>query len=258
MAEIDLFHYRAGRGFLHRYHTGFKLLSMIILTIAIFNGEIMALSFLSLFIFSIFALEYYQSRIMSPLALIKNTKRFLIFLIIIIFTRGLMIDGSALSFFPLLSREGLTSGLLYSWKLLLLIVLGQTFISTTSPVKIHQAIFVILHPLPLINAGNTATMVSLTITFIPLIFDQYREIKDAYESRLGNNALNPVKKIYTLTLPLLQSTLLRVDEVTLAMESRCYSDNPTLPESNITLNDVLGLIICIAIPLIFFLLNCQI
>ena len=253
MAEIELFHYRTGRGVLHRFHTGFKLLSMILLSISIFRGEVIELTTLSLFISAVFMIEYYQSHILSPAKLFEKIKGFLFFLILIVFTRGLTVQGIPIKYLPIFSIEGLYSGVIYSWKLLLMIILGQVFTSTTDPVNIHGAIYRILQPLPLINAGNAATMISLTITFIPLIFDQYIEVRNAYESRLGNRSANPVKKISSLTLPLLQSTLMRADEVTLAMESRCYSDSPTLPAMKITRTDIIGLFICLAIPFIFIL-----
>jgi len=253
MAEIELFHYRKGNGILHRFNGGFKLLAMIFLSIAIFRGEVNELILLSLFISVVFLIEYFQSRILSPPLLIIKIKGFLFFLILIVFIKGLMIKGVPVRYIPLFSIEGLLSGVVYSWKLLLLIILGQLFTSTTDPVNIHGAVYRLLDHLPLINAGNTATMVSLTITFIPLIFDQYIEVRNAFESRLGNRSKNPVKKISSLALPLLQSTFLRADEVTQAMESRCYSDSPTLPAMKITVTDIICLIISMAIPFIFFL-----
>lgn len=255
MAEIDLFHYRKADGTLHRYNGGLKLLSLVILTMSIFNSDPMGLMILSILICSLFLLDYFQTGILSPLTLIKNIRGFLLFLILIIIINGFTLEGTPLWGVIKISREGTIAGLIYSWKLLILIVLGQMITSTTDPVDIYSALYRLLRPLPFINAGNTATMISLTITFIPLIFDQYIEVKNAVDSRLGSLNRNPMRKILSLSLPLLQTTLLRAEEVTLAMESRCYNDSPTMAENVLKKTDIGLFLASILFPGIILLLN---
>lgn len=252
MAEIELFHYRKGPGFLHDMDTGIKLICLITVTVGIFHSTFPELVAASILLLLLFQIEYFQSRILSPAKLIKNIRMFLLFLLFLVITRGLTIGGTDIEHIPYLSREGVLSGIIYSWKLLLTVILGQLFTSTTDPVNIHGAVYRALHRLPFINAGITATMVTLTITFIPLIFDQYLEVKNACESRLINNSRNPIRKISSIALPLLQTTFLRADEVTQAMESRCYSDNPTLPDMKIRWSDLLSLFLSSAFLLIIF------
>lgn len=255
MAEIELFHYRKAEGTLHRYNGGLKLLSMVILTISIFNGNPPGLLILSLFISFIFLLDFFQNGILSPLRLIKNIRNFLLFLIIIIIIQSFSIEGKPLLGISHISQEGILFGLIYSWKLFLLIVLGQIITSTTDPNDIHNAVYRLLRPIPFINAENTATMISLTITFIPLIFDQYIEVKNSVDSRLGNRDRNPIRMIISLSLPLIQTTLLRAEEVTLAMESRCYNDSPTMAEFSLRKADILVFFSSILLPVIILLLN---
>jgi len=246
MAEIEIFHYRNGRGILHRIDTRIKLLFIIFLTICIFNSSIWALIILTAFVLSLFLIEYMQSKITSPFSFLNNVKGFLLFLLLITLVRGLSSEVFV---------TGILSGLLYSWKLFLLVLIGQLLTSTTDPAHIQGAVYRVLHKVPYIPAGTIATMISLTITFIPLIFDQYLEVRDAANSRLGNLTRNPLTKISTIALPLLQTTLLRADEIAQAMESRCYSEHPTLNEMKMKKHDALSLIILIAIPILLFLLN---
>ncbi len=255
MAEIELFHYKKADGTLHRYNGGLKLLSLVILTVSIFNSNPKGLLILSIFISSLFLLDFFQTGILSPLKLINNIRGFLLFLCIIIIIQGFTIEGTPLMGISQISREGISSGLIYSWKLLLLIVLGQMITSTTDPVVIYSAVYRLLRPIPFINAGNTATMIILTITFIPLIFDQYIEVKNAVDSRLGSRNRNPMRRIISLSLPLIQTTLLRADEVTLSMESRCYNDSPTMVEFSLRKADILLFLFSILFPVIILLLN---
>ena len=238
MAEIDLFHYRKGSGSLHLIDPGIKLLLFFLLTLITFQSNIVSLIVISFTVFLLFMLEYMQSGIISPLRFLKTISYFLLFLLFIILGRWFAIGGI----------EGLLSGIVYSWKLLIILINGQLLTSTTDPSGIHSTVYKTLNPVPLVPAGQIATMVSLTITFIPLIFDQYLECRDANNSRLGNTAGNPMKKIFSIAYPLLLSTIFRAEEIAMAMESRCYNENPTMPDIKIKKLDMF----CLFFMLIFF------
>ena len=255
MAEIDLFHYRRALGFLHFMDTRIKLLTVLLFTIIIFNSKYISLVLITIFAVTIFIIEYRQSKTISPASFIKKTGIFLLFLIAIIFIRGLTIEGTSIPYLPFFSFEGLQSGAIYSWRLFIILITGQLLISTTEPSLIHGAIYIILKPLPFFPAGQIATMTSLTITFIPLLFDQYKEVQNASHSRLGNRAKNPITKIKSIVLPLLQTTIIGADEIAQAMESRCYNENPTLPNMKIKKTDLFSLISILILLTIIILLN---
>ena len=255
MAEIELFHYHPSNGSLHNLDTRFKLLAMFSLTITIFKSQPFALILCSIFISVLFLVDYVQSKRLSPYKLILNIKGFLFFLLLIVLTRSMTVAGKPFLEIAYISIEGLYSGLIYSWKLLLLVILSQIFTSTTNPSDLHGAIYKLFYGVPLIQAGTIATMMTLAISFIPIIFDQYLEVKNASHSRLGNITRNPIKKISSIALPLLQTTLIRADEVAMAMESRCYSDNPTMPDMKFKTVDLIGLLILIVFLTIILLSN---
>ncbi len=242
MAEIELFHYRKGNGYLHFMDTRIKLLIILLLSISTFNSGTTALLTHTTLTTAIFVVEFKQTGILSPFKFIKNVKFFLIFLILIILIRGFTTEGTQIPFISFISIEGLQLGALYSWKLFIILIISQLLTSTTDPSNIQGAIHTILKPIPFIRAGQIATMISLTITFIPLLFDQFLEVRNASYSRLGNRSGNPVKKISSMVLPLLQTTIFRADEIAQAMESRCYTENPTPPEMRIKKSDIISLI----------------
>ena len=231
MAEIDLFHYRKGNSLLHRLNPGIKLFVFFILSILTFRSGIYSLIMISSLVAMLFLSVYIKSA--SPFSFIKTLSGFLFFLILVTSGRWLA-EGNI---------EGLYSGLVYSWKLLILMLNSHILTTTTDTSEIHGAVYKMLKPVPFVPAGRTATMVSLTILFIPLIFDQYLECRDAFDSRLGSSSRNLVRKIFSIAYPLMQNTVFRAEEVAFAMESRCYNDNPTVPEMKIKKPDVVSLFV---------------
>jgi len=246
MAEIELFHYRSGTGFFHNLNTGIKYLSALLLSLALFNSSFRELLVFTItFIPTVFILL--KPATSTLLKRISAMKGFLIFLILVAGARGFSFSGSA-------SERWIHSSV-YVWKIVLLLIIGQILISTTDPADLHGAVYRFLRRIPFLPAGPIATMLSLTISFIPLIFDQYDEIRQAAESRLAGLIKNPVKKVLVTALPLMETTLSRADEISMAMESRCYVHNPTLKESHITMRDILALLISVFLSTAIFLLK---
>ena len=235
MAEIDIFHYRKGNSVFHILDPGLKLFYFFVISVLTFRSAVVSLFLIFISAAVIFIMENADQKSFSVFRFFKSISLFLLFLIIVVFCRWLAEGG----------REGLYSGLIYSWKLLTLLILSNNLITSTDTSAVYGAVYRFLRPLPFISAGRTAVMVSLTISFIPLIFDQYLEVKDAYDSRLGGRGRNPFRKIFSTVFPLLQNTVFRAEELALAMESRCYSDNPTLPDRQIKKADIVSIIIMV-------------
>ena len=230
MAEIDIFHYRKGSSVFHLLDPGLKLLYFFIISILTFRSSVPSLLLIFISASVVFVLENAESKLLSLLRFFKSISIFILFLSFIILSRWLAEGG----------REGLYSGLIYSWKLLILLILSNNLISATETSAVYGAVYRLLKPVPFVPAGRVAVMISLTISFIPMIFDQYIEVRDAYNSRLGGRGRNPLRKVFSIVFPLMQNTVFRAEELTLAMESRCYSDNPTLPDLQIKKADILS------------------
>ena len=247
MAEIDIFHYRKSSSILHLLDPGLKLIYFFVLSLLVFKSNQFSLLLFTAVLTALFSLENMQSGNISLLRFFKIISFFLIFLFFIVLSMWLINGG----------REGLYSGLLYSWKLLLLLTASHLFTSTTDTSAIQGAVYRILKPVPFVPEGRTAVMVSLTIGFIPLIFDQYLESKAAFDSRLGGNSKNPVRKIFSIAFPLMQNTIFRADEAAMAMESRCYSDNPSLPEIKFKRSDFISVLLMIILTGTVVFINYQ-
>jgi len=113
--------------------------------------------------------------------------------------------------------------------------------------EIKKAIEWALAPFPFVPKRRVATMIGLLLRFIPVIFNEAREIKDAQRARAIEARKNPVFRIVKLVIPLVRRTFLRAEKSALAMESRCYQEMRTDPHVNFSKRDGLVLLMLIGL-----------
>ena len=226
MAELNIYHYLPKGSFIHHMDGRIKLICMILLSIAIsITGRISDLTVLSV----ILMIVLFSSKL--PVQKLFLELRYFIFLIaLVLVVHSFSIPGTPLTHLPLMNptREGLVSGLLFGWRLLLLITISVILTATTTLSTLKDGIQWLLRPIPFIPEAKVATMIGLTFTLVPLIFDQASEMSDAQKARCVAGRKNPVERIVFLVFPLILQTFRRADEMVYAMESRCYSAERTL------------------------------
>ncbi|HOJ76676.1 MAG TPA: energy-coupling factor transporter transmembrane component T [Bacillota bacterium] len=237
MAELNIFHYHPANSVIHRMDARFKLIWMLVFNIiCTFASSPVQLALLT--IITLTALSLSQLQLSS---LLKEIKSFLVFMVFIILFQTLSTPGKPIlditiwSFTP--TYEGFLSSLTLGWRLLLIILVCNIFISSTSLSTIRNAIQSLLQPLPFINEAKVATMFSLLFVVIPVILDQALEISDAQQSRCIALRKNYIQKLILFCYPLLLNTFLKADQIVTAMEARCYSEFRTRPTFNPTLSD---------------------
>ena len=164
-------------------------------------------------------------------SILRDLRYASILLIFIFVARALSTSGSAFVEFKIISvtREGLYEGALVCWRLVIVIMTGLAFVLTTRPSEIKAAVEWMLRPFPLVPAKRIATMMSLIVRFMPVIFQQAKETLDAQRARGVENRKNPVYRLVKLGIPLLRRIFERADKLALAMEARCYSEKRTDP-----------------------------
>lgn len=160
-----------------------------------------------------------------------------VLLILMALTTASSTAGTALVQGLPFTRQGLAAGGYLVWRLSLLVVLGSLLAGTTQVVSIQAALAWYLRPFPFLRGGRIATMVGLTVTLIPLIFDSYREVSEAQASRGAGSIRNPIRRIALLAFPLLLKTFRRADTLAAALESRSYSDERAYPPFAATAQD---------------------
>ncbi|MEL4305987.1 energy-coupling factor transporter transmembrane component T [Methanococcoides sp. LMO-2] len=218
-----VFSYVAGSSFLHTLDPRAKVISVMSLSILIFNlsqfSHLLFVSFLFAGLVIIAGLSASSIvRSLRPMAIFFG----FIFFIHLFFTGGSPILSFAFS--P--TYEGLEKGAVVTGRFILLILFGSLLTSTTRPALLTSAIERLLRPLPLRRLGTTsfeiATMMSLAIHFIPHLLWYVGQVRDAQVSRGLRSGHHPVAGMLSLAIPALRGSMRMADDVALSMESRCY------------------------------------
>lgn len=226
MAELNFFGYHYGRSFVHRLDVRCKLVSLLLLTSAIVAAMPTAMGPLSL------GLLLLWGALRLPLQILgREILAFLIFLLLVFIVRALSTPGDPWVSWGVLrmSREGLQEGGQVVWRLLMILVLGLVFITTTRPSDLKAAVQWLLRPIPFVPARKAATMVGLIVRFIPVLHQQMRETQSALAARVGARRRFSLRQIRYLILPTMRRVVLAADQLALAMLARGYHDKRTDP-----------------------------
>jgi energy-coupling factor transport system permease protein len=124
------------------------------------------------------------------------------------------------------SMEGLENGLTLAARFILLLLFAALLTASTDPSAITCGVEKMLRPLPLrwlgISSFELATMMNISITFLPLLFERAERTKAAQAARGMDFVKNPFHYIPALAIPLLRGVIRDAEELALAMESRGY------------------------------------
>ena len=159
------------------------------------------------------------------------------------------------------------TGLLNAGRLacrLLLLVLGPTMLTlTTTPVALTDAIEHLLRPLKVIHLPVHAfTMImSIALRFVPTLMDETEKIMNAQKARGASfdhgNIFKRATALLPVLVPLFVSSLKRADELSDAMESRCYRGATGRTKKKVMkyrAGDIIAMLLMAA--LLFFVLVC--
>ncbi|MBT8351754.1 MAG: energy-coupling factor transporter transmembrane protein EcfT [Deltaproteobacteria bacterium] len=251
MAELTVLNYHSGNSILHQLDVRFKLFFLIIISLTLVQADLTALSIISLMLAVV--LIYIRFPLISAL---KEVRYFFILILLVFFARAFATSGSALFEwrFIVISKQGVHEAAMVCWRLFLVVFLGLSFISTTRSTEIKAAVEWFLIPFPFIPRKRIAIMMSLILRFMPVIYQQVKDTADAQRARCIENKKNPIYRLIKLIVPVIRRTFEGADDLALAMEARCYSENRTDPVLSSSLRDWIVLfgvfILCITIIII--------
>jgi energy-coupling factor transporter transmembrane protein EcfT len=239
MADLTLFSYRSGDSVLHQFDVRFKIIGLLFISIVSLNLSALSLAILS----APLTLLAINCRL-TLTSFFREIRFFLLLLLIILVAHTLSSKGTiAFRFYFLsISLQGLYEGALICWRLLLILLVGLLFVTTTRPSEIKAAVQWFLNPVPFVSGKRLATMLSLVMRFIPVILNQARETSDAQKARCVENKKNPVYRLKKMGFPLLRRTFENADRLIFAMEARCYNDRRTDPHLSSSPKDWLNLL----------------
>ena len=225
MADLTLFSYRHRDRGMQLLDARVKLAAMAAVSIATMQSGLYGLALASL----LAAFILWKSGI-APIHLIVELRYLAAFLLCIWGIRTLTTPGDSYAQFAFLSisRQGVVSGALLSWRLLLIAIYGLVLTASTPPTRIRSAIEWFLRPIPGIPHQTVGTMIGLLVQFIPIILSQSSEIMNAQRARGVENRKNPVYRLICFGMPLLRHTVVTADRLASAMEARNYNPHRTV------------------------------
>ena len=198
MLDITLGQYYPGNSFIHRLDPRTKILTTLILIVAVFlaNSAIgyAALCAMVLFIIAISGL---------PFMLVLKSVKPLLFIIVLTLVQMAM-------------------------RLILLLMISSILTFTTSPIVLTDGIEALLRPFRVIGvpAHELAMMMTIALRFIPTLMEETDRIIKAQTARgadfSGGNLLARAKNMLPILVPLFISAFRRADDLAIAMEARCY------------------------------------
>lgn len=175
----------------------------------------------------------------------------LTFIINLIFTKGQPI----FSLGPVsVSQEGITTAINLSLRLVFLVVGTSILTLVTSPLSLTDGIEGVLSPLKKLGfpAHELAMMMTIALRFVPTLIGETDKIIKAQMARGADfesgNIIRRARNMVPLLVPLIINSIERADELSTAMEARCYrgSEGRTkLKPLKIQRMDILTLIACL-------------
>lgn len=250
MAELTAFGYHPGTTFLHGLDIRLKIACMAAFSLTSLAAGPRGLLFVCMLLVGIISFCRVSFR-----AVIRELRYFILLVFFVFTARAVSMPGTVVFQvgFVQVTREGLFEGLMVSWRLVAVVLLGLAFIATSRPAEIRAAMAWFLKPLPFVPAQRVATMIGLIVRFVPVIFGQVKETAEALRARGIEKRKNPLYRIRKLAIPLAWRTFDNADKLVDAMDARCYTENRTGPEfffgrrEWVALGISIGLILFIAV-----------
>ena len=227
MLDITLGQYYPGNSFIHRLDPRTKILSTLLLIIAVFlaNSAIGygTLCAMVLLIIAVSGLPF--------MLVLKSVKPLLFIIVLTLALHALMGQGEHILYqwkFIKITEEGLQLGVQMAMRLILLLMISSILTFTTSPIVLTDGIEALLRPFRVIGvpAHELAMMMTIALRFIPTLMEETDRIIKAQTARgadfSGGNLLVRAKNMLPILVPLFISAFRRADDLAIAMEARCY------------------------------------
>ena len=227
MLDITLGQYYPGNSFIHRLDPRTKILSTLLLIVAVFLANTVVgyatLCAMVLFIILVSGLPF--------MLVLKSVKPLLFIIVLTLVLHAVMGQGDHVLYqwkFIKVTEEGLQLGVQMAMRLILLLMISSILTFTTSPIVLTDGIEALLRPFRVIGvpAHELAMMMTIALRFIPTLMEETDRIIKAQTARgadfSGGNLLVRAKNMLPILVPLFISAFRRADDLAVAMEARCY------------------------------------
>lgn len=226
LRDITIGRYVKSNSVLHRADSRTKIISAIIFPVAVLLCEnLISVAFAALF----FAVGAVISKLPFKYILrgLKPIRWFLLFMFAVnIFTA----QGNILFNWGIITitADGICNAVLITAKFALFMLWTSLFTLTTPPLEIADGFIQLTKPLKVLHipVEAIAVSISLMLRFIPMTADEYERIQKAQAARTGQisqkGLIRKIKSAAVCAVPLFVNAFRHTDELSLAMEARCY------------------------------------
>ena len=226
--KISFGRYFQGDSLLHRMDPRMKVVLCFLFLIAIFS--ISTFETLAVAAVAVFVLIFVSK---LPAKVVFSSIRSVFFLILFILVINIFTTRTGTPLFSrwivLITDEGLSKAFFMASRLLLLVLSTSIFLTlTTTPLLLADSLESLFGPLKKIRVPvhEMAMMMSIALRFVPTLVEETDKIMKAQASRgakydTGSFA-DRIRGYITVLIPLFISAFKRAEELTYAMEARCY------------------------------------
>ncbi len=227
LKDITLGQFFPGNSFIHRLDPRTKLVGVLLYIIALF----MASGWVSYALMLAFLLTSIYISKVPPVSFLRGMRPLVV---IVIFTAVLnlfMTRGETVIFhwaFLTLTKEGIVRAVQMVGRILMLV--SGTFLMTytTSPIALTDGLESLLNPLKKLHlpVHELAMIMCIALRFIPTLIEETDKIMSAQKARGADfesgKLMQRVRALIPILIPLFVSAFRRADELSTAMECRCY------------------------------------
>ncbi len=240
---------------IHRLDPRVKIISTLIFVSAIFITKNIYV-FSSLFILVLILASFSKVGIKNLFIALKPVRFLLIFMII--FNLFFYREGKLIFEYKFIEvyDESLTRTLFFVSRIVIMIMYSSILTLTTTPIQLAAAIEDLLSPLEVVKfpAHELGMMVSISLRFIPTLFEETDKIMKAQASRgidfKNGKIKEKIRGMIAMLIPLFINSIKRAEDLADAMEMRGYTDGKNrtkIHDVKIGLKDYVYLAIHIAI-----------
>ncbi len=220
--------YLSINSYVHRLDPRVKLISLMLLLIAVFfDAGFIGYAILGLFVIIIATLSKIKIN-----QIIKSIKPMIFMMILLMFFNIIFMQTGnliiSLGFIKIYDQALLQSAYIFI-RLVIIIIMTTILTATTKPLDLTLGLEHLLSPLKKVGfpAHEIAMMISIALRFIPTLMDETQRIMKAQASRGVDFQEGTLKEkilsIISLIIPLFISAFQKAEDLANAMESRNYN-----------------------------------
>ncbi|MGI5977310.1 MAG: energy-coupling factor transporter transmembrane component T family protein [Candidatus Limivicinus sp.] len=255
MTQLPTGIYQSGSSVIHEMNAAVKIVCLFLLIFTIVAAD-SVLSYLVVISFTLAVIYLAQISFKSALAPAGRLLWFfsVIFLMNLFFYSPENPWFSWWIFSP--SAGGLIHGITVVLRVMLILLLSNVLTSTTTPLRLSSGMETLLKPLSFLKipTEQIAMILSVSIQFIPTIFDEADMIRKAQQARGARfdsrNYFEKAAAAMPLVVPVFISAFKRADELSLAMEARGYRTGLSWgakKKEKLSLKDYGALLVCASV-----------